>query len=83
MISQPNLPGGLAEQINEGRRAVAERGLSGTAILDLQPAKGIIRLRVSLSPPQKLEEFITSYGEVIVMGLRLLNVETKKHVSME
>lgn len=73
----------MEQQVSQYRQQVAQAGLSGTAILDIHPSSGIIRLKVNLIPPEKIGEFITNYSNFLVMSLSAMNVTTKTHVATE
>ena len=68
-------------QIEQSKQQAAQIGFSGSAIVDVQPASGIIRLKVSSSPPESLKPFITNYVNFLMMSLNAMNVDVKIHIS--
>jgi len=66
-------------QVDQFRQQMANVGFSGTAILDIHPSTGIIRIKVNI-PSEKLEEFMTSYTNVLKMSLTAMNLEVKIHI---
>lgn len=71
----------IEQQVEQKKQQAAQTGLSGTAILDIHPATGIMRLKINLVPPEKLGEFITNYAKVITMSLSSVNISVKTHVA--
>jgi hypothetical protein len=68
-------------QIEQSKQQAAQIGFSGSAIVDVQPASGIIRLKISSSPPESLKPFITNYVNFLMMSLNAMNVDVKIHIS--
>ena len=73
----------VEQQVAQQKQQAAQGGLSGTAILDIHPTTGIMRLKINLIPPEKIGEFITSYSKVIIMSLNSVNINVKTHVAEE
>ena len=68
-------------QIEQSKQQAAQIGFSGSAIVDVQPASGIIRLKISSSPPESLKPFITNYINFLMMSLNAMNIDVKIHIS--
>ncbi len=73
----------MEQQVAQSKQQAAQGGLSGTAILDIHPATGIMRLKINLIPPEKIGEFVTNYAKVITMSLNSVNISVKTHVAEE
>ena len=71
----------IEQQVEQKKQQAAQTGLSGTAILDIHPATGIMRLKINLTPPEKIGEFIVNYAKVITMSLNSVNISVKTHVA--
>lgn len=71
----------MEQQVAGFRQQAAAAGFSGTAILDIHPTTGIIRLKVNLIPPDKIQEFTTNYSNFLLMSLNAMNITTKTHVA--
>lgn len=69
---------GIEQQANLYKQQLADAGFSGTALLDLQTSKGIVRIKINC-PADKLEQFMTAYANVLVMSLRSMNLEVRVH----
>lgn len=69
------------QQIEQARQQVAQTGFSGTAIIDVHPSDGFLRLKVKINSPEKLVEFMTNYPKVLVMSLGMANIQAKVHIS--
>ena len=70
---------GVDQQLNQYKQQFAGAGLSGNALVDVIASRGIIRIKIDV-PPDKLEQFINNYTNVIVMSLKSMNLEVKTHV---
>lgn len=73
----------IDQQLAQKKQESAKAGLSGTAILDIHPSTGIIRLRINLVPPEKIGEFIKNYANVITMSLNAANITVKTYTDGE
>ena len=73
----------MEQQVAQSKQQAAQGGLSGTAILDIHPTTGIMRLKINLTPPEKIREFIMNYAKVIAMSLNSVNISVKTHVAEE
>ena len=71
------------QQVAQQKQQSAQAGLSGTAILDIHPATGIMRLKINLVPPEKIGEFIKNYANVVTMSLNAANISVKMHTEEE
>ena len=73
----------IEQQVAQHKQQAAQGGLSGTAILDIHPTTGIMRLKINLVPPEKIGEFVINYANVITMSLNSVNISVKTHVAEE
>ena len=73
----------MEQQVNQFRQHSAQMGFSGTAILDVHPSSGIIRLKLNSNPPESLQPFTTNYAGFLKMSLNAMNVEVKMHIAEE
>jgi hypothetical protein len=74
----------VEQQEQQLAQAAAQAGLSRTAILDVHPTTGIIRLKVNLVPLEKTREFITTYAKAIIaVSLGAANISVKTYVGEE
>lgn len=73
----------MEEQVAQYRQQSAQTGFSGTAILDVHPLEGIIRLKVNPTPPGSVKDFTNNYSNMLVMSLNALNIDVKVHVAQE
>lgn len=70
---------GVEQQAEQYKQQLANAGFSGTALLDVQTSKGIFRIKLNV-PPDKLEQVMTAYTNMLTMSLRAMNLEVKTHV---
>lgn len=73
----------VEQQVAQQKQQSAQAGLSGTAILDIHPTTGIMRLKINLIPPEKIGEFVTKYAKIVVMSLSSANISVKTYVDEE
>ena len=71
------------QQMNQTRQQAAQAGFSGSAIVDAHPATGILRIKITTSPPESLESFVTNYLQFLNMSLTAMNVEARIHIAEE
>lgn len=71
--------GGVEQQVAGFRQQMANVGFTGSAIIDIHPNTGIIRIKLNV-PPEKLGQFITNYTNVLKMSLNAMNLEVKTHI---
>ena len=71
------------DQMNRFRDHMARSGFSGTAIIDVHPSTGIIRIKMNTARPEQLKPFITGYAQMLNILLTASNIEAKMHVSEE
>ena len=70
------------QQMNQFKEQMARAGISGTALIDIQPAKGIIRIKIQAAP-EKLPTIITNFTQFLTMSLGVMNIDAKVHVTQE
>jgi len=73
----------IEEQVAQAKQKAGQTGFGGSAILDVHPATGIIRLKVNSEPPEKLGEFIMNYTNILIMSLNAANISVKTHVAQD
>jgi hypothetical protein len=71
------------QQMNQSKQQAAQAGFSGSAIIDAHPSTGIIRIKLTTSPPESLASFVTNYIQLLNMSLGAMNVETRVHIAEE
>ncbi len=73
----------MEQQVAQTKQQAAQTGFGGSALLDINPASGIIRMKVKTNSPESLKTFMEQYPQLLVMSLSALNFEVKVHVSEE
>ena len=71
------------QQIEQARQQVAQVGFAGTAVIDVHPSDGFLRMRVKVDPADKLMEFMTNYADIVTMTLAMMNVQAKVHIDKD
>ena len=70
-------------QFEQFRQQAAGAGFSGTGILDVHPASGIIRLKLTIPPPANQKVFVKQFAEGLVIMLSGMNISTKINFAEE
>jgi len=70
-------------QMNQYREQARQAGFSGSAIIDVHPSSGVIRIKLSVPPQSNLRDFINGYTKVLTMSLGMMNIEAKVHFTEE
>lgn len=73
----------IQDQMGQFREQAASTGFGGTAILDVHPDVGIIRLKLNTVPPEALGQFTEGFSQMMVMMLGGVNITVKKNISRE
>ena len=71
------------DQMNQFREHMARSGFSGTAIIDVHPSAGIIRIKVTVPPPANLATIVANYAQFVSMSLGAMNIEARVHFAEE
>jgi len=71
------------QQVEQARQQVAQAGFAGTAVIDVHPSDGFLRLRVKVDPTEKLMEFMTNYVDIVAMTLAMMNIQVKVHITKD
>jgi hypothetical protein len=70
-------------QSEQVRGYATAMGLSGSAVVDVHPSRGFLRVKVKLTSPQMLPEFMANYANLVTMTLGAMNVQAKVHINNE
>jgi hypothetical protein len=73
----------VEQQADQARQQAAQAGFSGTAHLGLFPNSGIIKLKISTTPPEKIPEFVKRYAGILTMSLSAMNIEVEQYTEEE
>jgi len=71
------------DQMNQFREQARRAGFSGSAIIDVHPSAGIIRIKVNTTPPENLKPFITGCTQMLNILLAASNIEARVHFAEE
>ena len=67
------------DQMNQFREQARRAGFSGSAIVDVHPASGIIRIKLTVPPPANLGAVVANYAQFVSMSLGAMNIEARIH----
>jgi len=68
-------------QVESFRQQAASAGLSGQGLIDVQPGRGIIRIKLDIAPPADQAVFTEQFSRVLGVMLSGMNVSVRTHVS--
>ena len=71
------------QQMNQFREQARQAGFSGSAIIDVHPSSGIIRIKVAVPPPSNLGAVVANYAQFVSMSLGAMNIEARIHFAEE
>jgi len=71
------------QQMEQARQQVAQAGFAGSAVIDVHPSDGFLRLKVKVDPADKLMEFMTNYADIVAMTLVMMNIQVGVHVDKD
>lgn len=74
---------GMEQQVENIRQQAVQAGISGSALVDIQPSRGIIRVKVNMPSKEQVRPFTQNYGQVICASLQGLNLSVKRHIAEE
>lgn len=73
----------MQDQMGQFREQAASTGFSGSAIMDVHPDIGIIRIKINTVPPQALGQFTEGFSQLMTMMLGGVNIAVRKKISKE
>ncbi len=71
------------DQMNQFREQARRAGFSGSAIIDVHPSSGIIRIKMAVPQPMSLETIVTNYAKFLSISLGAMNIEARVHFAEE
>ena len=70
-------------QMNQFREQARQAGFSGSAIIDVHPSSGIIRIKMAVPSPANLEAVVANYAQFLSMSLGAMNIEARVRFAEE
>ena len=56
-----------------------QQGISGVAYVDFNPAKGFLRLKLKVTPPEQQSMLISGFAQVLVQGSQIFGLQVRIH----
>ena len=69
------------QQIEAGKQVAQQKGISGVAYIDFNPAKGFLRLKLKVTPPEFKSMLTSNFVKALVQGSQMFGLQIKTHQS--
>ncbi len=69
------------QQIEAGKQVAQQKGISGVAYIDFNPAKGFLRLKLKVTPPEFQSMLTSNFVNALVQGSQMFGLQVKSHQS--
>ena len=69
------------QQVEATKQVAQQKGISGVAYIDFNPAKGFLRLKLKVTPPEFQSTLTSSFVNALVQGSQMFGLQTKTHQS--
>jgi hypothetical protein len=69
------------QQVEATKQVALQKGISGVAYIDFNPAKGFLRLKLKVTPPEFQSMLISNFVNALVQGSQMFGLQIKSHQS--
>ena len=76
-MNNPN----FQDQFEAAKQLVQQKGISGVAYIDFNPAKGFLRLKLKVTPPEFQSMLASNFVSALVQGSQMFGLQIKTHQS--
>ncbi len=76
-MNNPN----FQDQFKAAKRLAQQKGISGVAYIDFNPAKGFLRLKLKVTPPEFQSMLTSNFVNALVQGSQMFGLQVKTHQS--
>jgi hypothetical protein len=67
------------QQVEAGKQVAQEKGISGVVYIDYNPAKGFLRLRLKVTPPEFQSMLTSNFVNALVQGSQMFGLQVKAY----
>ena len=71
----------IQDQSELFKRMSQQKGISGVAYIDFNPAKGFLRLKLKVTPPEFQSMLTSNFVNALVQGSQMFGLQIKTHQS--
>ena len=76
-MTNPN----FQEQVEAAKQTAQQKGISGVAYIDYNPANGFLRLKLKVTPPEYQSMLTSNFAQVLAQGSQMFGLRVKTHQS--
>ena len=76
-MNNPN----FQDQFEAAKRLAQQKGISGVAYIDFNPARGFLRLKLKVTPPEFQSMLTSNFVNALVQGSQMFCLQIKTHRS--
>jgi len=69
------------EQVEATKQIAQQKGISGVAYIDFNPADGFLRLKLKVTPPEYQSMLISNFVNALAQGSQMFGLHVKTHRS--
>jgi len=69
----------FGNQIESFKQMAQQSGVSGLAYIDFSPSKGLLRVKLQVSPPQSQSMLIANFTNVLAQASQMFGIQVKVH----
>ena len=69
------------QQVEASKQVAQHKGISGIVYIDFNPAKGFLRLKLKVTPPEFQSMLTSNFVNALVQGSQMFGLQIKTHQS--
>ncbi len=69
------------DQFDLAKQMAQQKGISGVAYIDFDPANGFLRLKLKVTPPEYQSMLTSNFVNALVQGSQMFGLQVKTHQS--
>ena len=69
------------QQVEITKQMAQQKGINGVAYIDFNPAKGFLRLKLQVTPPEFQSMLTSNFVNALVQGSQMFGLQVKTHQS--
>ncbi len=67
------------QQIEASKQVAQEKGINGVVYIDYNPAKGFLRLKLKVTPPEFQSMLTSNFVNALVQGSQMFGLQVKTY----
>jgi hypothetical protein len=69
----------IQNQFELAKQIAQQKGISGVAYIDFNPANGFLRLKLKVTPPEQQSMLTSSFAQVLAQVSQMFGLQVKSH----